>query len=280
MTADEMPTAPEPAFDGPLPGYESHSSLSTYDSCPLRYAYRYVERRPGEIRPGQFAFANAIHRAFERFVRERIRARAGGCGPPGIDVLWTGFDEAMEGSGLAAEEVERARQRAVPILARFVERESASEAQPVGAEIGFGVPVEVPGETAGIRFVGYVDRVDRRPDGSTEVIDYKTGRVASQADVDADRQLTAYAFACARGGLRDPASGETMGPASRLGLYFTDRGTLLWTTRNPDQLDAFEGHVVDVVQRVRRREFASRPDPGRCGWCEYRTVCSDGVTGS
>jgi RecB family exonuclease len=280
MTADAMPTAPEPAFGGPLPGYESHSSLSTYESCPLRYAYRYVERRPGEIRLGQFAFANAIHRAFELFVRERVRARAGGCTPPGIDILWTGFDEAMVGSGLPAEEVERARLRAVPVLARFVQRESANDAQPVGAEMGFGVPVELPGETAGIRFVGYVDRVDRRPDGSTEVIDYKTGRVASQADVDADRQLTAYAFACARGGLRDPASGKALGPASRLGLYFTDRGTLLWTTRNPDQLEAFEGHVVETVQRVRRREFAPRPDPAKCWWCEYRTGCPDAVTGS
>ena len=249
MTADAMPTAPEPAFDGPLPRYESHSSLSTYESCPLRYAYRYVERRPGEIRPGQFAYANAIHRAFEVFVRERVRARAGGCAPPGIDVLWTGFDGALEGSGLAAEEVERARLRAATVLARFLERESASDAQPVGAEMGFGVPVEVPGETAGIRFVGYVDRVDRRADGSTEVIDYKTGRVGTQVDVDADRQLTAYAFACARGGLHDPASRETMGPASRLGLYFTDRGTLLWTTRNPDQLDEFEGHVAEIAQR-------------------------------
>jgi hypothetical protein len=81
-------------------------------------------------------------------------------------------------------------------------------------------------------------------------------------------RLTAYAFACARGGLRDPAS------------VFTDGGTLLWTTRNPDQLEAFEGHVVEIVQHVRRREFAPRPDPGRCGWCEFRTGCPDGVTGS
>ena len=53
--------------DAPLPAYESHSSISTYRSCPLRYGFRYVERRPGEVSPGQFAFGNAVHKAFEAF---------------------------------------------------------------------------------------------------------------------------------------------------------------------------------------------------------------------
>ena len=66
------------AADAPLPDRESYSSLTTYEYCPRRYAFRYVERLPGEVAPGQFAFGSAIHKAFEVFVRERIRARAAG----------------------------------------------------------------------------------------------------------------------------------------------------------------------------------------------------------
>jgi hypothetical protein len=103
------------------------------------------------------------------------------------------------------------------VLARFLEVEARTQADPVAVELGFGVGVELAGEEGGFRFVDRVDRVDRAPNGSTQIVDYRTGRSRSQADVDADPQLTAYAFGCARGGLRDPATGVTLALASRLG---------------------------------------------------------------
>ncbi len=269
------PSAARSMADAPLPAYESHSSISTYAACPLRYAYRYVERRPGEVSPGQFAFGSAVHKAFEAFGRERIRAAAEGTPEPGLEVLQAALDRKLATSGLTADEVADARRRAVPVLARFLDLEAAADGAPVAVEIGFGVPVEVPGSLEGTRFVGYIDRVDRAPDGSPEIVDYKTGRARSQADVDADRQLTAYAFGCARGGLSDPGTGEALPPASRVGLYFAETGELLWTTRSEAQLGAFEADVVETVGRIRAREFPARPASWRCRWCEYRNECPE-----
>jgi len=149
------------------------------------------------------------------------------------------------------------------------------EAEPVAVELGFGVAVELAGGADSFRFVGYVDRVDRAPDGSTQIVDYKTGRPRAQADVDADAQLTAYAFGCARGGLRDPATGATLPPASRLGLYFAESGALAWTTRTGEQLAAFEAGLVETVASIHARAFAARPAPWRCRWCEYRRECPE-----
>ena len=85
MTTTELPlpavealAPPRSMADAPLPAYESHSSISTYRACPLRYGFRYVERRPGDISPGQFAFGSAVHKAFEAFGLARICARAEG----------------------------------------------------------------------------------------------------------------------------------------------------------------------------------------------------------
>jgi RecB family exonuclease len=265
--------------DAPLPAYESHSSISVYRGCPLRYGFRYVERRPGEISPGQFAFGNAVHKAFEAFGLARICARAEGADEPGPEVLQTALDAKLARSGLAPYEVEEARQRAVPVLSRFLALEARSAAEPVAVELGFGVDVALPpdgaGEPGAVRFVGYVDRVDRAPDGSTEIVDYKTGRARSQADVDTDAQLTAYAFGCAQGGLRDPATRETLPPASRLGLYFAESGALAWTTRTDEQLAAFEVGLVETVSQIHARAFAARPAPWRCRWCEYRRECPE-----
>ena len=286
MTTTELPRpasedsrAPRSMADAPLPAYESHSSISTYRACPLRYGFRYVERRPGEVSPGQFAFGNAVHKAFEAFGLARIRARAEGTAEPGAEVLQGALDRKLASSGLEPDEVEEARRRAVPVLARFLELEAATAVEPVAVELGFGVDVALPGdgttEAGAVRFVGYVDRVDRAPDGSTEIVDYKTGRARAQADVDADAQLTAYAFGCARGGLHDPATGETLPPASRLGLYFAESGALAWTTRTDEQLAAFEAGLVETVGLIRGRAFAARPAAWRCRWCEYRRECPE-----
>jgi RecB family exonuclease len=238
-----------------------------------------VERRPGEVSPGQFAFGNAVHKAFEAFGLARIQARAEGTAEPGTEVLQAALDRKLAASGLAPDEVTEARQRAVPVLARFLALEARSAAEPVAVELGFGVNVALPAaglaEAGAVRFVGYVDRVDQAPDGSTEIVDYKTGRARSQADVDADPQLTAYAFGCARGGLRDPATGKTLPPASRLGLYFAESGALAWTTRTDEQLAAFETGLVETVGRIHARGFDARPAPWRCRWCEYRGECPE-----
>ena len=258
----------------PLPARESHSSLSTYAACPRRYAFRYVERLPGEVPHWWFTFGSAVHRAFEAFDRARIRARQDDMPAPGYDVLAQAFDEAVDAAGCEPDEAARYRARSGPVLRAYLERAAASDAEPVGVELGFGVDIPVADDEPPVRLVGYIDRIDRRTDGAIEVIDHKTGRLRSQDDVDRDRQLTAYAFACARGGLRDPATGEVLPAAARLGLHFAETGIMVWTTRSAEELEAFGARLVAEVGAIRRREFEPRAGSA-CRWCEYRAACPD-----
>ena len=274
--AIDVPRSSLPAADLPIPERESYSSLTTYEGCPRRYAFRYVERLPGEVPPSQFAFGSAIHKAFEVFARERIRARDGGAPEPGLDILQRACDEVLARAGLEPDDLTSMQAAAGPVLERFLRREEASVSVPVAAELGFGVDVALPADSGSFRFVGYVDRVDRAPDGTTVITDYKTGRPRAQAEVNADRQLTAYAYAADRGALHDPATGDAVTPASRLCFYFAD-GTEVSTTRTAGDLDAFERDLVAMAMSARRREFAAQPAPWRCRWCEYRSACGEAI---
>jgi len=273
------PNAHAEASPQPLGARESYSSLSTYGSCPRRYAYRYVEHLPGEVPPGWFTFGSAVHRAFEAFDRARIAARQDGSPPPGYEVLERVFGETVDASGCSPDQIARFHVRGQPVLRDYFARESTSDAEPVAVELGFGIDVPLAADQPPVRFVGYVDRIDRRPDGAVELIDHKTGSPRPQEDVDRDVQLTAYAFACARGGLRDPASGAILPVPSRLGLHFAEPGLTVWTTRSVEALDAFGEQLCAAVGRIRRREFDAHPGPA-CRWCEYRSTCPGaGVTG-
>lgn len=198
---------------------------------------------------------------------------------PGYDVLADAFGEVLAAAGCAPDEAERYRERSAPVLLAYLEQALISDTQPVAVEHGFGLDVALPGEQVPLRFVGYVDRIDRGSDGVIEILDHKAGRQRSQEDVDADPQLTAYAFACARGGLRDPDTGAALPPAARLGLHFAETGVMLWTTRSPEQLQSFAASLAATVAAIRRRAFDPRPGRG-CRWCEYRASCPSAVAPS
>ena len=270
--AFEASLAPRSMADAPLPACESHSSISTYRACPLRYGFRYVERRPGEVSPGQFAFGNAVHTAFEAFGRARIRARAEGDARARPDVLQAALDRRLARSGPGAGRgrggpaargpgpgpVPRARGRhRAPSRWRSSSASAwtwrcAARRERVGPSR----------EPAPVRFVGYVDRVDRAPDGSTEIVDYKTGRRPQPGR--RRRRRAAHGLRVrlrpgrpARpGDRRDPAAG--VAPRALL----RRAGELVWTTRTDEQLAAFEAGLVETVGRIHAREFAARPAPG------------------
>ncbi|MDQ3937455.1 MAG: PD-(D/E)XK nuclease family protein, partial [Chloroflexota bacterium] len=258
----------------PLPTTFSHSQLGTYLECPLRYAFQKVYRIPVAETPGYFEFGGTIHRAFEDYARARREAVAAGLPPPGYEALKEAFDSSWQPRNYAdAQAAEHYRTRAEPALRRFYEREVANLAEAVGFEVGFTLELDDPEGGPSVRFYGVIDRIDRHPDGSIEITDYKTGRPRSQAQVDADLQLSAYALAVAMGAVRDPQTDERLPPASKLTLYFTETDQALSTTRSAEQLEEFRRHVVDTARRIRSGDFTATPEQWRCDHCDYRLVC-------
>ncbi len=270
---------PQEQVLAPIRDSESYSSLTMYERCPRSYAFRYVERLPGHVPPGRFAFGSAVHHAFETYLDECLRADAMAADRPVLETLLAACDEVLDGAGLAPDERAHLGAAARPVLEHFLDREAQRDSMPVAAELRFEVPVLLPAQLGTVRFVGYIDRVDRATDGSTVICDYKTGRTRPQAEVDADRQLTAYAYAADRGALHDPASGDALPPASRLSLYFAGEGVEIVTTRSADDLARFEQDLVEMVMLAREGRFEPRPERWSCHWCEFRLDCPDAAGG-
>ncbi len=282
-TPGRVDIAPPPSYADLLREKQSHSSLSEYRACPLRYAFRYLYL----LRPPQHAyltFGSSVHEVLEADVRARIAARRTGeaAAPGALDALADRFARVwLDSSTGEATPVERDdfHRRARVAFEQYLGHEGRRDAQPVAVEARFDFVVPGEGDGPPIRVHGAIDRIDRRGDGRIEIVDYKTGRAKTPAQVDHDDQLTLYALAVADGAVSDEVTGETIPAPDLLTLFFVEHGLWVTTTRTPVQLDAMRAWIAATVARMRAGDFAATPSDQACSRCDYAALCPDRYTG-
>ena len=153
----------------------SASDIDTYRICPLKYKFARVFRIPQEPTINQ-RFGIVMHQVLERFHSE---------GEESLERLRELFEISWRRSGFGDSDDElQFRERAVEALERYWRQNDASEAEPVWFERSFAFKI-------GPHLLrGRVDRVDRHPDGSFELIDYKTGKAKTADELREDVQLS------------------------------------------------------------------------------------------
>ncbi|OIO10658.1 MAG: hypothetical protein AUJ52_03610 [Elusimicrobia bacterium CG1_02_63_36] len=169
----------------------SYSQLRCYLECPWQFKLRYRDRWRSAHTPPS-ALGVSIHRALESYLRS---------GGGSLDDLHQAYEEnwVHEGFPDPAAQMEWYR-KGEEILDRFFEDDRAREGTIEYLEREFFFPL-------GPHMVrGIVDRIDRRPDGSIEVIDYKTHLdVKDEEGVKENIQLLIYGLGAEEGLGLDPA---------------------------------------------------------------------------
>jgi len=120
---------------------------------------------------------------------------------------------------------------------------------------------------------GSIDRIDRMPDGSIEIIDYKTSREpATASEVADDVQLAVYHLAATR----DPSL-AALGPPARLRLVYLRRlGEPGKAEREqpitPDHAARTEARILRLADRMLAGEIDPSP-AGDCDHCDFHRLC-------
>ena len=111
---------------------------------------------------------------------------------------------------------------------------------------------------------GRVDRVDELPDGSFELIDYKTGRPKSEDDLREDVQLSLYQL----------AARESWEVEARAGsYYYVLDNEKVPVEHSQEELDRVRAAVTEIAEGIMSHQFEPRPSPELCSFCDYRIVC-------
>ncbi len=233
----------------------SASDLDLYLTCPLKYKFRRVFGIPEEPTINQ-RFGILVHSVLERFHKDSGEGEAAN---GDLAELMDLFESGWRRSGFGSSDDElQFRDRAREAMRLYWERERESEGVPAWLERKFDIRI---GEH---QVRGRVDRVDRLPDGSYELIDYKTGERKSEAQLENDLQLALYRLAARE------AWGLEAGTGS---YYYVLDADKVAAPISPDDAERVERTVLAVGEGVLSQDFEPRPSPTTCSWCDYRLIC-------
>src|SRR5919109_1545331 len=227
----------------------SASDIETYRTCPLKYKFARVFRIPSEPTLNQ-RFGILIHQVLERY----HAAESGGL-PTLLNLLEAGWRRGGFGD---SEEERQFRAKATQALVRYHDRFRDDEAEPVWFERSFQFRI-------GPHLLrGRVDRVDKLPEGGYELIDYKTGRPKSAAQLRDDVQLSLYAV-----GAREAWQLE----APQQAYYYVLDDTKVPVERSEEDRDWITDTVLEVGEGIQSQGFEPTPSYAACSMCDYRIAC-------
>lgn len=255
--------------DGPPP-YLSPSSSSTFNSCPKRWSFRYIERLPDP--PGEAAIAGTFaHHVLELLMEEPGPERTIDRAKIIAREVWPETAELADFVALGFDETEQRRFRwlAWTAIEGLWKLENPAEVIVVANE------QKVDTHLGDVPFRGIVDRLERSDSSSGAplvVSDYKSGRAPSARFASGRlEQVLLYAAAV------EASTGER--PASARLLYLGQH--IIETEVTTDALSAAVGSLSDtwaaVNTAVETSTFDARPGP-LCGWCPYAESCDEGLS--
>ncbi len=241
----------------------SYSQLTTFKSCPRKYQYAYIYKIP-QPPSGALSFGISLHNTLLGFYRLVEQSKQSS--------LFMEFNEDLSQEQLlkiynekwiyqgyeSKQHMETAKVRGGEILKlfyiHFKERIPSIEFLEKGFKLKVG----------DYTISGRIDRADSLPDGTLEIIDYKTGKSKSQAQVDKDLQLQIYAL----------ATKECFNqPSSKMTLYFLDEDLKVSTEPSEKQIDKVKQEIIEVADNINKSDFTPTPSKFKCQFCSYRKIC-------
>jgi putative RecB family exonuclease len=242
----------------------SNTKLSTYEECPQKYKFRYID---GIDRPHETieAFVGIlVHQALAKLYADLKESRTNSC----EDLLE--FYEAQWKASYGPH-VKTVRRDRTPdsyftagqrMISDYYRKNLPFQAgEMLGTEIEVSMVMHEDCE-----FHGIVDRLARTGDKSYEIHDYKTSaRLPLERTLQGDRQLAMYELAIRQ---RWPNA-----EAITLVWHYLRFSKEFRLQKSKDDLDAVKQGALRVIQEIERARTFPTKESSLCDWCEYYDVC-------
>ena len=243
----------------------SHSRLSTFEQCRLKFKYRYIDRIKTDKTSVEAYLGSCFHDTME-LLYKKLEARI-----TPLDDLNKSFIDNWEkkwkdGIFIVKNDMtpEDYKKIGLKALKSYYNRHHPfDEGRLLGVEKKIFVDI---GGDPRYKIICIIDRLVEREDGHYEIHDYKTsGYLPEQSYFDNDRQLAIYEF-----GLRtlwnDIKNVDLIWHYVRFDKEFSSK-------RTPGQLEEVKENIISLINMVETTSDFPPNESHLCQWCEYIDIC-------
>jgi DNA helicase II / ATP-dependent DNA helicase PcrA len=232
----------------------SATKIKTYMECPQRFKFTDILEVPSPART-YFDIGSAVHAVVQHLTEMQKEGIA-----PTEDLAFEILAKEWSFNAFQSETQEnQQKEKAREMIRTYLKWLSVNSNSPVAVEQPFQI------ELAGVTFKGFIDRVEVRPDGGYEVVDFKTGRVyETSKSIREDPQMNIYAL-----GVRK-VYGQLPKKAS---LFYLKEDKIVGYEVEAGQVEKVKQLVEQVTAAILSEEFDATPSYHACRNCAYRDIC-------
>jgi putative RecB family exonuclease len=244
----------------------SHSRLSTYEQCKLKYKFKYVDKiQPVTEQSIEAFLGTLVHETLEKLYRD-LKFQTTNT----LESLLEWYRKEWKRSwndGIIIVRKEYGQENYRKMGEQFI-RDYYRRYKPFdhSRTIGLEMKVRIKLDEAGRHVLrGYIDRLTFR-DGVYEVHDYKTNANLPITEyLEDDRQLALYAIAV-KTGYQDAKK-------VRLVWHFLAHDKEIILEKSDSQLECLKKETIELIEKIRREKDFKPTLSKLCDWCEFRPDC-------
>jgi len=247
----------------------SHSRLSTFEQCPLKFKYRYIDYIKPEIEMSIESYLGKIVHSTLEWLYNQIKKNK----IPNIDETITYYATKWE-ENYKPEIIIINKEltlkdyfnKGVEYVLNYYTKHSPFDDNTLEIEKRIIISLD---ENEEYKIQGFIDRLTYNlKTKEYEIHDYKTANNLPQQDkIDNDRQLALYAIAIK----------EIFGKEKEICLiwHYLAHNKKIISKRTNNQLEQLKKETLELIKKI---ESTTEFPPNKsilCNWCEYKSICQE-----
>ena len=245
----------------------SHSRISTFEQCPLKFKFEYIDEAETEVEASIEAFLGTrVHETLEKLYQDFKFQKLNT-----LQELLHFYNDEWDKNWNERIRIvrdsykpENFRKMGEQFITDYYNKyQPFSQAKSIGLEMQIILKLDDEGKYV---LQGYIDRLASPSDGVYEIHDYKTSSsLPTQDHVDTDRQLALYSMAVR----------EMFNDCKKVILtwHYLAFDKEIRSERSEEQLGELKKEVIKAIQSIESATEFKPQESALCGWCDYKELC-------
>jgi len=244
----------------------SHSRLSTFEQCPLKFKYKYKDKIPELKKTIEAHLGRIVHKTLEWFYIELKKGKI-----PTIEELIVYYTQKWEEKYEPSITITKKEvtindyfNKGVQYLLKYYMKHKPFDDNTLEVEKKIIINLDENGK---YKIQGFIDRLAyNRETKEFEVHDYKTANTPPAIEkIENDRQLALYSIAIK----------NLFGSDKKICLvwHYLAHDIRICSRRTNEQLEQLKKETIELIQKIESTTKFPAYISRLCDWCEYKSIC-------